>query len=171
MCVCSARRNQAPLADAFPDPAGRHPPSPAVPPGLGHGVRGPRGVVLRHQLAVVRHEVALQLVHVPDGQRQEELDATEDVQQRLRSADRNSHTSAVLRGGGTSHSPALSLAPPSPPPWFSHCCGHFHSSSPAFKRHTHTHISRPDHMTAGGVSCDHICTFLALAASGPGGRG
>lgn len=97
-CVCSAGSNQAPLADAFPDPAGRHPVSAAVLPRPGHGVRGRRSVVLRHQLAVVRHEVTLQLVNVLDGQRQEELHSAEDVQQRLRSADRNSHTSAAGEG-------------------------------------------------------------------------
>lgn len=98
-CVRSAGRNDAPLADTLPDPAGGHPLSPAVLFRLGHCVRGPRSVVFWHQLAVVRYEVALQLVKVLNRQRQEELDSAEDIQQRLRSADKNSHTSASAGGG------------------------------------------------------------------------
>lgn len=169
MCVCSAGRNQAPLADAFPDPAGRHPASPAVPPGLSHGVRRPRGVVLWHELAVVRHEVALQLFHVLKGQRQEELHAAEDVQQRLRSADRNSHTSAVLRGRG--HQPltcsffgsALSASFVFPLLWtfslFFTCV-----------QTTHTHTSRPGHMTGGGGGC-HVTIFVPSWHWEPPGQG
>lgn len=169
MCVCSAGRNQAPLADAFPDPAGRHLPSPAVPPGLGHGVRGPRGVVLRHQLAVVRHEVAPQLVHVLDGQRQEELHAAEDVQQRLRSAGRNGHMSAVLRGGG--HQPltcsffgsAFSASLVFPLLW---------TFSLFFTCVQTTHTSRPGHMTWGGGG-GHVTWLYLLSTGSPrtGGAG
>lgn len=87
-CVRSAGRNDAPLPDTFPDPAGRHPLSPAVLPRLSHRVRCRGSVVFWHQVAVVRYKVALQLVKVLNRQRQEELDSAEDVQQRLRSADR-----------------------------------------------------------------------------------
>lgn len=103
-CVWSAGRNDAPLADTLPDPAGGHPLSPAVLFRLGHRVRGPPSVVFWHQLAVVRYKVAPQLVIVLNRQRQEELDSTEDIQQRLRSADKNSHTSASA-GRGRRHRP------------------------------------------------------------------
>lgn len=111
--VRSAGRNDAPLPDTFPDPSGRHPLSPAALFRLGHRVRGRRSVIFWHQLAVVRHKVALQLVKVLNRQRQEELHPAEDVQQRLRSADKNSHTSAPVGaaggGGGEGARPAAHL--------------------------------------------------------------
>lgn len=79
----SAWGQHAPLPDAFPDPAGRHPLSPAVLSGWGQRVRGGGGVVIRHQVSVVRHEVPPESVGVLDGGGQEELHPTKDVQQRL----------------------------------------------------------------------------------------
>lgn len=76
--------NDSPLADTLPDPVGRHPPGLAVLLGLGQRVRGRACVVIRNQVAVVRHKVAPQLVVVLHGGGQEELDPGEDVQQRLR---------------------------------------------------------------------------------------
>lgn len=79
----SAGRHHAPLPDAFPDPAGRHPLSPAVLFGRGQRVRGGGGLVIRHQVSIVRHEVPPESVGVLDGGGQEELHPAEDVQQRL----------------------------------------------------------------------------------------
>lgn len=82
LCVLTGR-DDAPPADTLPDPAGRHSLGPAVPLGLCQHVRGWGGVVVRHEVAVVRHEVAPQLFKVLHGDGQEELHAAEDVQQRL----------------------------------------------------------------------------------------
>lgn len=100
--VWSAGWDDAPLPDAFPDPAGRHLLSPAVLIGLGHGVRGRGGVVVWHQVAVVRYEVALEFVKVLNRHWEEQLHSIEDVQQRLRSADKNKEGSASggAAGGG-----------------------------------------------------------------------
>lgn len=152
----SAGRNDAPLADTLPDPAGGHPLSPAVLFRLGHCVRGPRSVVFWHQLAVVRYEVALQLVKVLNRQRQEELDSAEDIQQRLRSADKNSHTSASAGGGGQKNGPLTwsffgSTLFPSfvfPLLW---------TFSLFFTCVQTQHTSLPDHMTSGG---GHVTTFV-----------
>lgn len=81
-----AGSNDASPADAFPDPAGRHPQGPAVLFGLCHRVCGRGGVVVRHEVAVVGHKVAPQLTKVLNRVWQEELHPAEDVQQRLRSA-------------------------------------------------------------------------------------
>lgn len=139
-CVRSAGRNDAPFPDTFPDPAGRHSLSPAVLFRLSHCVRGRSSVIFGQQIAVVRHEVALQLVKVLNRKRQEELHSAEDIQQRLRSADTNSHA-RVSAGDGKeekkhSHIPGLSLAPASSPHSLSHYCGHFRSSSTVFKHNT-----------------------------------
>lgn len=84
-------RNDAPLADTFPDPAGRDSPGLAVLLGLGQRVRGAGGLVVLDQVAVVRHEVAPQFVRVLHGHGQEELHAAEDVHQRL-PGDTRTHT-------------------------------------------------------------------------------
>lgn len=75
--------HHSPLADTLPDPVGRHPPGLAALLGLGQRVCGRGGVVVLHQVAVVRHKVAPQLVEVLNGGGQEELHPAEDVQQRL----------------------------------------------------------------------------------------
>lgn len=90
----SAGWDDTPLPDAFPDPAGRHLLSPAVLIRLGHGVCGRAGVVVWHQVAVVRYEVALQFVKVLNRYWEEKLHSTEDVQQCLRSAGKNKEGSA-----------------------------------------------------------------------------
>lgn len=64
-------------------------------------MRGGGGVVVWHQVAVVRHKVALQFVKVLNRQRQEELDPAEDVQQHLRSADNNIRGQLLFEGGGS----------------------------------------------------------------------
>lgn len=75
--------HHSPLADTLPDPVGRHPPGLAALLGLGQRVCGRGGVVVLHQVAVVRHKVAPQLVEVLNGGGQEELHPAEDVQQHL----------------------------------------------------------------------------------------
>lgn len=75
--------HDSPLADTFPDPAGRDFPGPAVLFRFGQRVRGRGGVVVRHEVSVVRHKVPPQPVKVLHGDRQEKLHAAEDVQQRL----------------------------------------------------------------------------------------
>lgn len=100
--VWSAGWDDAPLADAFPDPAGRHLLSAAVLIRLGHGVCGGGGVVVWHQVAVVRYEVALEFVKVLNRHWEEKLHTVEDVQQRLRSADKNKEGSA---SGGAAGGP------------------------------------------------------------------
>lgn len=85
-CVClllSTGRYDTPLADTFPDPAGRHFLGQAVVFGLGQRVCGRGGGVVRYEVSVIRHEVPPQLVKVLHGDWQEELDPAEDVQQRL----------------------------------------------------------------------------------------
>lgn len=94
----SAGRDDSPLADTFPDPAGRHSPGLAVRFGLRQRVRGRGGVVVRHQVSVVRHEVAPQLVKVLHGGRQEELHPAEDVQQRLQEEQTVSREGAAQAG-------------------------------------------------------------------------
>lgn len=98
-------RHHPPLADTFPDPAGRHSPGPAVLFGLRQRVRGRGGVVVRHQVSVVRHKVAPQLVKVLHRGRQEELHSAEDVQQRLQKEQTVSRGSRAQRND-----------PPPPPP-------------------------------------------------------
>lgn len=98
--VWSAGWDHAPLPDAFPDPAGSHLLSPAVLIRLGHGVCGRRGVVVWHQVAVVRYKVALEFVKVLNRHWEEKLHSTEDVQQRLRLADKNKEGSGSGGAGG-----------------------------------------------------------------------
>lgn len=63
-------------------------------------MRGGGRVVVWHQVAVVRHKVASEFVKVLNRHRQEELDSTEDVQQRLRAADRKREGSASAGAAG-----------------------------------------------------------------------
>ena len=79
----SAGGDDASPAYALPDPAGADLTSLAVLAGLGQRVCGRGGVVLRHQVSVVGHEVAPELVVVVRRGGQEELHPGEDVQQGL----------------------------------------------------------------------------------------
>lgn len=86
-----AGSDHTPLADALPDPAGRHPLGPAgaalslslALPIVGQSVGGRGSVIVRHQVAVVSHKVAPQLGKIVHAGGQEELDAAEDVQKGL----------------------------------------------------------------------------------------
>ena len=77
-CVLSARRDHSSLADTLPDPVRSDPLGLAV-LWICQGVCGRGGVVLRHQISVVRYKVALQLLVVRTRVRQEELYPAEDV--------------------------------------------------------------------------------------------
>lgn len=146
-------RNDAPLADTFPDPAGRDSPGLAVLLGLGQRVRGAGGLVVLDQVAVVRHEVAPQFVRVLHGHGQEELHAAEDVHQRLVVSGLQ-----PLRRGLRARLPvavgdALALL-------HLQVNGRRVSSAPEHERHGFRLPPR-----------DSYCTFLAEVASGAGVRG
>lgn len=96
-------RDDAPLPDTLPDPAGRHSLGPAGFFWFGQRVRGRGGLVVRHQVSVVRHKVPPQFVKVLRGDGQEELHPAEDVQQSLQRDGTLEQNSPGTTGGTDEH--------------------------------------------------------------------